>query len=213
MGDVVVVGYVYDDEKKAYVRSDLLKTNKTVFKNLFGNDYFFEDGWNTYGLSLKGEKVLIEEILSDKRFLEKGIVFEKNVIDDDILEIKVIKSKASYYRLVSVELALDILKKYPSLKFAVFWDGKPLGAFCPELYVLYSESGTSEITDSNFVCGLSNEDEYCELYDVDILDVKEKKVRYHTSNSRNGQDSYECVKYSFPFIGKWNDNNYVDMEK
>ena len=34
MGDVVVVGYVYDDKKKAYVRSDLLKTNKTVFKNL-----------------------------------------------------------------------------------------------------------------------------------------------------------------------------------
>ena len=182
-----------------------MENNKIIFTSKFEKKLNFKDGWNCYGLTLRGKKELIESLLEHKKL--KTFKIKRTDINNEIVEIKFIDQYGQGAH-VPIELAYEILANYPSLKYTTFWEG--IEYTTPtDLYVLYSESGTSQITESNYISGLSSENEYNELLYADVTEKKKHKYKYNVSDSRSGYEDKVVVEYAFPFSKQYEDNNYI----
>lgn len=185
-----------------------MKSNKNEFKGNLGKNLNFKDGWNCFGLTLRGDKETIESLLKHPKL--KMLKTRKTNITNEILEVEFIDNYGGG-AYVPIELAYEILTNYPSLKYATFWEGIEYTT-PPQLYIVYSESGTTEITDSEYISTLSSEDEYNELLHAKITNKKKQKFKYNVSDSHNGYEDTVEVEYAFPFFKQFEDNNYIKCE-
>lgn len=185
-----------------------MQYNKNEFKSKFGKNLNFKDGWNCYGLTLRGDKEIIESLLKHKKI--QMLKTMKKDITNEILEVKFIDNYEQGAH-IPIGLAYEILINYPSLKYATFWEGIEYTT-PPDLYIVYSESGTTEITDSEYISTLSSEDEYNELLHTNITNKKKHMFKYHVSDSHSGYEDIVEVEYAFPFFEQFEDDNYVKCE-
>lgn len=166
----------------------------------------FIKGDNTYGLTLRGEKRKIEKFIANEEFSNYNL--KVNKIDANYLEVKFL-DKYGQSVFVPIEIANKILINFPSFKYTTFWEKNGFNG--PELYIIYSESGTNDITDFKYVTLLSREDEYNPLTKTDITDPKIKKFEYQIGDSRYGFEDETLVEYGYPFYEQLNSLNYKEV--
>lgn len=174
--------------------------------NVGDNVVNFADGWNCYGLTIKGPSFRIEKIIADEVF--DGYNYKKDIVGDGISQVKIVglKNRDAY---ISIEKAMTILLRYPVVKYATFWEGICENYDIPQLLVLYSESGSSAITKCKCITDTSREGEDNPLYRADLTNLLAKKFKYKVTDSRFGFFENNSLTYSFPFADDWNDEHYV----
>lgn len=165
----------------------------------------FKKGDNTYGLTLRGKKEKIEKFITNKEFEDYNMSVKE--ITENILEVKFLDryGKSAY---VPTTTANKILINFPSFKYTTFWEKRTFDG--AELYIVYSESGTSDITNSAYVSLLSEEDDYNPLLETDITDSVVKKYKYCIFDSTYEDDEVE-VEYGYPFSEIFNNSDYKEI--
>ena len=201
--------------KNKYDKKKNLKL-KDNFKSYYGEDIFFLEsektfhyskGWNCYGLTVRGFESEVDKLLDSNLF--DGCKLSINNISENIKEAKVIGNCGNAF--IKLEVADNIIRNFPNLKVVTFWEGIVDRIRPSELYVVYSESGYSTITNSDFVTDLSAEDEYNPFFLADV--TKNLNTKFRVSDSHSGYEDELEVEYVFPFEKEWNTYSYVKDEE
>ena len=96
----------------------------------------------------------------------------------------------------------QVMKKYPELKMAAFYEMRDYG-----IYVCYSPSGYSYVTACRFISGCDHHDD--NQYYLSHWPSEASFVEYVNNHVT---DEEETIKYRFPYLIEWNRFNYIIIQ-